>query len=166
MVPGVDFTERFSPVATDESLKIQIGINLYHYDDGWETHSCDIEATFLEPTMDNDMFIEPHPAMVECDFMTERQRKQLLIQLMSSVCGNIDAAIKFFKELTRWLVDKMKMKQSLAEPCAFFKLGADGKLKLFVGVTVDDCAVTGSPSDINWFMNALEKRFNITEEES
>ena len=47
MVPGVDYTERFSPVATDEALKIQIGINLYFYDKGWETHSCDIEAAFF-----------------------------------------------------------------------------------------------------------------------
>jgi len=28
MVPGVDFTERFSPVTTDESLRTQIAINL------------------------------------------------------------------------------------------------------------------------------------------
>ena len=33
MVPGVDFTESFSPVATDESLKVQVTVNLkcYHY---------------------------------------------------------------------------------------------------------------------------------------
>ena len=46
MVPGVDYFKRFSPVATDESLKIQIGINLYFYDQGWENHSCDIELHF------------------------------------------------------------------------------------------------------------------------
>ena len=76
MVPGVDFTERFSPVATDESLKVQIGINSKYQSIGWTTHSCDIEAAFLEPTMDNLVYIEPHPAMVECSFMTEVQRKQ------------------------------------------------------------------------------------------
>ena len=75
MVPGVDFIERFSPVPTDKSLKIQIGINLYNYDDGRKTHSCDIEAAFLEPSIDNDMIIEPHLAMVEYGFMTEKQRK-------------------------------------------------------------------------------------------
>ena len=30
MVPGVDFTERFSPVATDGALKLQIAITLYN----------------------------------------------------------------------------------------------------------------------------------------
>ena len=57
--------------------------------------------------MDNLVYIEPHPAMVECGFMTEVQRKQLGIQeLMNSMYGNIDAAIKFFKVLTRWLLER------------------------------------------------------------
>ena len=37
---------------------MQIGICLFNYHNGWEMHSCDIEATFLEPTMDNVMYIE------------------------------------------------------------------------------------------------------------
>ena len=75
MIPGVDFTERFSPVATDASLKTQIAINLKNYKKGWRTQSCDIEAAFLESEMDNVMYIEPHPTMVECGFLTEKQRK-------------------------------------------------------------------------------------------
>ena len=31
MVPGVDFTETCIPVATDESLKVQVGVNLKNY---------------------------------------------------------------------------------------------------------------------------------------
>ena len=72
MVPRVDFTDRFSPVATDTSLKTQIAINLKKYRDGWRTHSCDIEADFLEHMMDNVMYIEPHPAMIKCGFLTEK----------------------------------------------------------------------------------------------
>ena len=162
MVPGVDFTERFSPVATDESLKVQIGTNLYHYHDGWETHSCYVEAAFLEPSMDNVMYIEPHPAMVTCGSITEEQRKRLAILLLKSMYGNVDAAVKFFKLLSRWMVDNMKMKQSLADPCVFYKLDANDKLELLVSVTVDDCAVTGLPKNIEWFMKGLEGRFKIT----
>ena len=81
MVPGVDFTERFSPVATDESLRSQICINLVYYVNGWRTFSCDIEATFLEPDMDNPIYIELHPAMVARGFLTEVQWKELAILL-------------------------------------------------------------------------------------
>ena len=161
MVPGVDFTERFSPVATDESLRTQIAINLKYWTLGWRTMSCDIEAAFLEPDMDNEMYIEPHPALVACGFMTEAQRKTLAILLKKSMYGNVDAAIKFFKLLAEHM-KKMEMKQSLADPCVFYKLDANGELLLMVSVTVDDCAVTGLPNDIEWFMTNLETRFKIT----
>jgi len=162
MVPGVDFTERFSPVATDESLRSQICINLVYYVNGWRTFSCDIEAAFLEPDMDNPMYIEPHPAMVACGFLTEVQRKQLAILLKKSMYGNVDAASKFFKLLSQWITGAMKMKQSFTDPCVFYKLDDQNKLMLLVSVTVDDCAVTGMESDIEWFMTELEKRFKIT----
>ena len=141
---------------------MQIGINLFNYHIGWETHSCDIEAAFLEPTMDNVMYIEPHQAMVECGFKTEEQRKQLAIRLRNLMYRNVNAAIKFFKVLTRWIVDNMKMQQSLADPCVFYKLDKNDKLELMVGVTVDGCAVTGLPLNIEWFMKGLGGRFKIT----
>ena len=51
--------------------------------------------------MDKVMYIKPHVSMVACGFMTEEQRVKLAIQLMNSMYGNVDAAVKFFKELTR-----------------------------------------------------------------
>ena len=164
MVPGVDFTERFSPVATSTSLRIQIYINLKYYDKGWRTKSCDIEAAFLEAGMDIEMFIEPHPAMVICGFMTEEERKNTAIQLMKSMYGNVDAAIKFFKILAEHITNPkgMNMHQSLADPCVFLKFDNENKLILIVSVTVDDCAVTGPNDEIEWFMNGVEKRFKIT----
>ena len=58
---------------------------------------------------------------------------------------------------------KMQKKQLLVDPCVFYKLDANGELVLMVSVTVDDCAVTGLPKEIEWFMNNLETRFKITE---
>ena len=164
MVPGVDFTERFSPVATDQSLRIQIAINLKYRNDGWITLSCDVEAAFLESDMETEMFIEPHPAMVTCGFMTEAQRQQTATQLIKSMYGNVDAAIKFFKTLSAHLKDNngMKMTQSKASPFVFFKLDDQGKLRLIVSITVDDCAITGKNEDIEWSMNGIKKRFKIT----
>ena len=164
MIPGVDFTERFSPVATDASLRIQIAINLKFYSKGWRTRSLDVEAAFLEPEMDNEMYIEPHPAMVVCGFMTEEERKRSAILLLKSMYGNVDAAIKFFKELVKHITDKkdMNMKQSLADPCVFYRLDETEKLDLLVTVTVDDCAITGLEEHIEWFMDNVEKRFKIT----
>ena len=74
MIPGVDYTERFSPVATDASLQIQICLTLVYYNKGWRTMSCNIEAAFLKAGMNTEMYIEPHPVMVVCGFMTEEQQ--------------------------------------------------------------------------------------------
>ena len=57
---------------------------------------------------------------------------------------------------------KMEKKQSLADPCVFYKLDANDELLLMVSVTVNDCAVTGLPNDIKWFITNLETCFKIT----
>ena len=163
MIPGVDYTEKFSPVVTDESLRLQIAITLFNKSVGWLMCNCDIEATFLEAPMTQPIYIEPHPAMVACGFMTENERKTHAIKLLKSMYGNVDAAIKFFKLLTDHLTDPngMNMNQSKADPCLFYLMKND-KLTLIVTITVDDSAISGLPSDIEWFMNGLEKRFKIT----
>ena len=56
--------------------------------------------------------------------------------------GNVDAAIKFFKLLGRWLCDEMKMNQSQADPCVFYKLDEKEELMLIVSVKVKNCAMT------------------------
>ena len=76
--------------------------------------------------------------------------------------GNMDAAVKFFKLLSRWMIDNKEMKQSLADPCVFYKLDLNDKLDFLVSITVDDCAVTGPMKSIKWFMKGLEGRFKIT----
>ena len=71
IVPGVDFTESFSLVATDEAFETQLEIYQKKCVQGWRTHSCNVEVSFLEPTVCNEILIESHPAMVECGFLTE-----------------------------------------------------------------------------------------------
>ena len=80
--------------------------------------------------------------------------------------GNVDAAIKFYKILSARVTEKngMGMQQSLFDACVFYRLDLGGNLMLMIGVTVDDCAVTGKETDIGWFMVNVEKRFNITRE--
>ena len=102
MVPGVDFTERFSPVATDDFLRTQIAINLVFYVISYGTHKdlvlsqlmnsrgrillstwcfmlliMEYITALLESDMDNEMVVEPHPALVACGFLMEAPRRQL-----------------------------------------------------------------------------------------
>ena len=58
----------------------------------------------------------------------------------------------------------MNTKQSQADPCVFYKLDDNNILVLFVTVIVDDCAITGTNDNIEWFMNGVDERFNITKD--
>ena len=57
-VLGVDFTEEFSPVASDTSTRILIGPNFYYKDDGWIAELCDVKAEFLHTNMKVEMCIK------------------------------------------------------------------------------------------------------------
>jgi hypothetical protein len=54
MLPGVDYTESFSPVATDTTVRIAITIALYRQDEGWTIEMIDIEAAFLNAELESD----------------------------------------------------------------------------------------------------------------
>ena len=62
--------ESFSPEATDVSFKIQVEINLKKHKDYLRVYNFEIEATFLEPKIVNEMCFETHPALIRCAFLT------------------------------------------------------------------------------------------------
>ena len=58
-IPGVDYTEKFSPVATDSSIRIVFGLTLYWWDSkGWRNMGLDVEAAFLEGKLDEPMYLK------------------------------------------------------------------------------------------------------------
>ena len=78
-IPCVDYTESFSPVATDTALSILFGIVLYNQHKKWVCHSYDVEAAFLEPSMrDLEMFIELPEGLVEEGFLPKEEAKETL----------------------------------------------------------------------------------------
>jgi hypothetical protein len=78
-IPGVNFTESFSPVATDTALRICLGLVLYYQDEGWECHSFNMEAAFLEPPMGEiDTYITLPEGLVELGVISEEEAKRLL----------------------------------------------------------------------------------------
>jgi hypothetical protein len=110
-IPGVDYTESFSPVATDASVRTVIGISLYYighekalYDinDKWVMEVFDVEAAFLNATMGEEkVYISTPEAMcykkdVE-KFMNDFE-KDLKIERLGSLK-------KHLRVWWEWLVD-------------------------------------------------------------
>jgi len=64
-IPGVDYTEKFSPVATDTSIPIVIALILFLWDsEGWRARGLDVEAAFLEGKLQNKYYLEPPDMLV------------------------------------------------------------------------------------------------------
>jgi hypothetical protein len=123
-IPAVDFTESFA--ATDTTVRTTLCIYLY-YAQGREglTFVCkmiDIAAAFLEGDMESPTFIDWPADMLEMGFATQEDLKEFCLQLLKSMYGNVDAALQFFKTYSAHLTGPMMgMKQSLADPCAFYE---------------------------------------------
>jgi len=167
-IPGVDYTEKFAPTVTDEGQRTIFALILYLKDEDedeenpYTIDNCDIEAAFLEPRLEKPMYIKPPDSLAACGFITKEDLNEYAIELWGSMYGNVDAALLWFREFVKYLKE-VGMMQSQVDPCIFYlKEEGSMKPKVLVDVTVDDCAVGGKQSNVDWFMDELEKRFKIT----
>ena len=69
-VPGVDFTESFSQVASDISKRIIIEMNLYQEEEGCVAEIFHVEAAFLNLYMQVYIFIEWTEHIVDLGIIT------------------------------------------------------------------------------------------------
>jgi hypothetical protein len=106
-VPGKDYIESFSPVATDMSVSAGIAIYLFYADghDGskYEMELINIEAAFFEGKMDKATYIKWPTGMLELGFITHQEYEECSILLLKSYKGH--------------LLKVMGYKQSSADPC-------------------------------------------------
>ena len=158
-IPGVDFTDSFAPVATDASIRILFSLVLYYHK--WVCEVIDVEASFLEADLDEIIYIEWPDGVVEFGFELERDTHQTCILLNKAMYGIVQATRQWFKKLIQCLTT-IGMTKSQIDPCIFY-LKHDGKTILLVGAYVDDCAVAGKPSDVNWLKAEVKNFFTIKE---
>jgi hypothetical protein len=171
-IPGVDYTEKFAPTVTDEGQRTIFAVTIYYKNkdeedseevlDPWTIDTCDIEAAFLEPRLEKPMYIKCPASLAACGFITMEEAKIYAVELWGSMYGNVNAALLWFREFVKYL-KRIGMIQSKVDPCIFYLKEEGSKVpKLMVDVTVDDCAVAGRQSNVDWFMVELKKRFKIT----
>ena len=125
-IPGIDYKESFAPVATDTTVRTVLYVYLFYAQgkDGliFVCQMIDIEAAFLEGDMKTETFIDWPQGMLELGFTTGNDLKEFCLKLLKSMYGNVDTALRFFKTYSAHLTGPtMKMTQSLADPCVFFK---------------------------------------------
>ena len=161
-VPGVDFTEKFSPVASDTSTRIMIGMTLYFSDKySWVCETFDAEAAFLKPYLGIEMYIDWPEGIIELGFISEEQKCDTCVQLRRSMYGNVNAALCWQKDFTEFLVSECGFKVCRSDPCILF-LVEDKKLKVVMSTHVDDWMCSGSREDLDKLYQNVHKKYKIT----
>ena len=160
-IPGVDFTESISPVATDTTIRLLLGMVLYN--ETWKCHMFDVEAAFLNAEMENPMYLEWPEGMVELGFINEEDRRKSCIKLVKSMYGNVDAALRWMNAFTKVLIKNAGLSQSQADPCLFYKHDEKHNLILMVVVYVDDVLIAGTPTEVIKLKNNVKNVYNITD---
>lgn len=108
------------------------------------------------------MHIEWPAGMAHLRFIAEDEQENHCIEQLISMCGNSVAALIHFRPFKKHLLEALDMKQSLADPRAFFKVFED-KVALVAVRDVDDNAIAGAPHWNKWFEDGVKKRFGMTE---
>ena len=165
-IPGVDYTESFSPVATEVTIQTLMLYTLWMYDKGWRCEMFDVEAAFLNAELETAMYLKWPEAMHELGFITKHQLDNECIKLVRSMYGNVDAALRWQKCFVKACTDpngEIKCEQSKVDPCLLLKRNDKNEVVLLIVCYVDDVLMSGTKEEINKFKKNFKKLYNITE---
>ena len=162
-IPGVDYTEKFSPVAQATTLRTVLVIALFLF---WNCELVDIEAAFLEGRLKNKAYIELPPGLVELGIMTQEDYDKSCIELQGSMYGNVDAALLYFERFTEYATSEegLDLIQSKSDPCLFYKKNDNNDTIGMIVIYVDDCVIAGEDDFIKAMKTKLKDEFGVVED--
>jgi hypothetical protein len=165
-IPGVDYTESFSPVATSTSLRVGLALTLYYEKQNWTCELVDVEAAFLEGKLKSAVYIDLPVGMVELGFMSQEEFEKACAELTGGMYGCVDAALLYFIRFCEWATDTkgLNLQQSIVDPCVFFRKNKEGTLLVLVICHVDDCCIMGRKDIVDEVKMQLKKRFGTVED--
>ena len=153
-IQGIDYFDTYSPVAKFASLRTILALAARH---DWEVESFDFNGAYLNGTLDDneEIFMQEPPGYETA------QDGGAVKRLQKSLYGLKQAGRKWYDALCRILTD-LEFRASKADPGVF--IAHISKHILILAVHVDDCALTGSSSElINAYKQKLNERYALTD---
>ena len=77
------------------------------------------------------------------------------------MCGNVDAALRWQKEFTEFLVKECGFTACQSDPCILF-LRENGQLKIVMSIHVDDSLSSGSRENLDKLYKNVRRRYKIS----
>jgi len=153
-IPGVDYTETFSPVASQSTILLVLAFSLYQRQmkRQWDIHVIDVETAFLNGDLDEKIYIaKPEGYKSNSKF----------IKLEKALYGLVQAPLQFFKCCKEVLLTEQEgCSQSKVDPCLFM-VREDNRITALVVLYVDDCCLCGEPKTVQRIKDTFREAFTI-----
>jgi hypothetical protein len=146
----VDFTESFTPVLNDVSLRLMLISKLI-----WNMKSTvvDIETAFLHGNLDKEIYMDVPKGL------SIGPNKKLLLR--KTIYGLVQTARKFHEKLIDFL-KVIGFEGSKSDPCLWTMWDSVVNHILIIGIYVNDCLIIGKESSISNLLEDLKKhKFNL-----
>ena len=156
-VPGLDYTENFSPVVLEVTFCIVLILMIKY---GWVGEIVDVETAFLYGKLEEEIYLKIPAGL---DLVTgEKSEPGDCLVLLKAMYGLVQAARQFYKKLVRVTVGNMGFKKSDADSCLLMRVVEIGTVILCV--YVDNMLVVGDKLAVEVFKREIKRFFNTKEE--
>jgi uncharacterized protein YihD (DUF1040 family) len=148
-IPGVDYVESFSPLATNTTIRVTLAVTMEQtaLHDDWVTDMVDVEAAFLNALVDTDVYIELPEGLMEHHLKKYHPTLRFdiydtIIKLKRAQYGLVQSPRLWMNTFAK-LLTKLGLVQCKTDPCLFTLHDELGNLLALVAVYCDDSIITG-----------------------
>ncbi|KAG8478240.1 hypothetical protein CXB51_028177 [Gossypium anomalum] len=129
-IPGVDFTNVFSPVVKHSSIRALLGIVAMH---DLELEELDVKTAFLHGELEEDIYMQ----QPECFIVSEKENYVCLLR--KSLYGLKQSPRQWYKRFDSFMTSH-DFKRSSLDSCVYFKKNNDGSF-VYLLLYVDDMLI-------------------------
>lgn len=152
-IPGVDFTNNFSPVICDVTLRICLILWLIL---GLDSDQMDVETAFLEGILAKHEYVYMYkPEGMSLDTYE-------CLEIHKGLYGVMKSSRVFYLKFFGYLTEQCDFTRCESDQCLFYKRGKKGLTILLL--YLDDSTIFGYRDDINETFSLVLRDFNITTE--
>ena len=154
LIPGVDYTDNFAPVAHDVSFRIALARMMV---EKLDSLVMDVETAFLYGEIDEEIFMKSPVGMEEID---PGSSSEDCYQLLKGIYGLCHAARQFWTKFVNTVKQEpFGFPVSPADPCMLFK---ENELRVCIIIMyVDDMLIIGKKEQIQDFASKIQKEFSV-----
>ena len=149
-IPGVDFTESFSPVVNEVTLRTLLSVTAHL---NLDLKQADVSNAFLNALLSEPTYIELP------DGYEDKTTNTKCLKLNKAVYGLVQTSLSWYKKLQHTLSTLMHFKQSKADPCLFTRK-VNGSMQYIITYN-DDLLFTARQGEAQRIINKFSKFYEI-----